>query len=143
MQISPIDLEQVLPLRKELFDAEQEKLLILSNFDLAESTTHLGCYPDGSDRLIGCVSLAKESVDQSKSTFVIQAVTVAKDMQGQGIGKMLMSSALFIALLMKANEVRLTALPGQVKFYEKFGFKVESQADLESNPKSISMLAKF
>lgn len=143
MQISPIDLEQVLPLRKELFNSEIENHLILSHFDLAQAVTHLGCYPDGSDRLIGCISLAKESLDQSKNTFVIQAVAVAEDMQGQGVGKMLMSSALFIALLMKANEVRLIALPEQVKFYEKFGFKVESQAGLEKTPKAIHMLAKI
>ncbi len=96
--------------------------------DLKEEwdSIHLG-YFDRFDNLIGCLVLKRLST----STWKMRQVAVFTDRQGEGIGHRLVATAESLCRIRGVTTISLHARQTATTFYEKIGYKIESDLFLE------------
>ncbi len=97
-------------------------------FDALESSSfHIAAIENGSLCAYGRLS------EESPRVFKISQMVVRPDMQGQGIGTIVLTKLTNEALAKGAEEIYLNARLHAVSMYEKSGFKVSGQPYVANN----------
>ena len=131
---------------KELLDLRYKILLqplglkFLDSFREEEANfLHIGCIDNSTDELIGGLILAPVDNDE------IRVMQVAVDVihQGEGIGKKLIEHAESVAKEIGYERLVMHAMLSVVGFYEKLGFKQDSDLFEEKGISFIRMVKKL
>lgn len=131
---------------KELLDLRYKILLqplglkFLDSYREEEATfLHVGCIESSTDELIGGLILVPIDNDE------IRVMQVAVDVvhQGEGIGRKLIQYAESVAKEIGYEKIVMHAMLSVVGFYEKLGFKQDSELFEEKGISFIRMVKKL
>lgn len=129
------ELYHIYKLRTDVFVVEQES--IYSDFDGKDfEAFHLQIKHEG--ELVGYLRMLDKGV--SYSTYSIGRVVIAPSMRGTGLGEKMMREAVrFIKEHWNGSSITISAQLRLTKFYERIGFKIESDPYMEDNIPHIQM----
>lgn len=134
-ELSTYELYHMFKLRTDVFVVEQES--IYSDFDGKDfAAFHLQIMHEG--ELVGYLRLLDKGV--SYSTYSIGRVVIAPSMRGTGLGeKMVREAVRFIKEHWNGSSITISAQLRLTKFYERMGFKIQSEPYDEDNIPHIQM----
>lgn len=127
--IRQVGVEDVYRLRHQILRPDQSDERVVLEGDELSDTAHFAAFIG--DQQVGIVSVCHQPVrffeDQYQNSWRIRAMGVVDAYQHQGIGRVLLATAMDYAKEMGADIIWCDARAHAIRFYEKSGFKVASE----------------
>jgi len=123
VQIKPIQSQQTLALRHQILRPHQAIADCIYPEDKLESCFHLGGFVD--DKLCAIISLYRDSNSHWPDETLqwrLRGMAVLPELQGQGIGKQLVHSAIESIKIQGGGRLWMNARDKACQFYSKIGF---------------------
>ncbi len=114
---------QMVKLREEILRRPLGLSFLPEELEKEKDNLLLVAYED--DRMLGCCMLVEE--EQDPQTVRLRQMAVSDDLQGKGIGKVLMNFAENIARDRGYRKITMHARKNAIGFYEKMGYQSSGQ----------------
>lgn len=114
---------QMVKLREEILRRPLGLSFLPEELEREKDNLLLVAYED--DHMLGCCMLVEE--EQDPQTVRLRQMAVSNDLQGKGIGKVLMNFAENIARDRGYKKLTMHARKNAIGFYEKMGYKSSGQ----------------
>lgn len=119
--IERVDAATIRPLRRAILRPTRPPEASIYDEDDDPATVHLAAYAGGT-RLIGCVTVFAEALDDEPRAWRLRGMAVAEDRRGKGIGARLLAAAVDAVRDAGAPLLWCEAREAAQGFYEKHGF---------------------
>ena len=130
-----VDLEpQLKQIRTEVFIEEQHVPAYIEWDALDADAIHLLAL-DEKNQPVGCARILKHGR--------VGGIAVAKPWRGSGLGKALLEKAVQICRRLNMPTINISSQTHAIKFYEKAGFVVTSEAYIDANIWHVDMVLKL
>lgn len=127
---------QLIPIRTTVFIEEQRVPEELEWDNVDQSAVHL----IASNQQKQCMGCARVSIHSNKNTAYIGRMAVLKTFRHQGVGRLLLQAALEYCLQQNVQIIALSAQTHAIGFYEKAGFKINSDAYMDAGILHVDMV---
>ncbi|MFL6239168.1 MAG: GNAT family N-acetyltransferase [Actinomycetes bacterium] len=119
--IERVDAATIRPLRRAILRPTRPPEASVYDQDDDASTAHFAAY-DESRRLIGCVTVFPEPVDDEPRAWRLRGMAVEADLRGSGVGAALLATAVDAVKAAGAPLLWCESREAAQGFYEKYGF---------------------
>ena len=123
-------MEEIAPIRREVFGAEQGWLEDILFDETDETAIQAVVYKD-MDRTIP-VGVGRLHKTENGEDYKIGRIAVKKEERGQGYGDFIVRMLVDKALMMGADRVLVGAQPHAIAFYQKIGFRPVGETYMEA-----------
>lgn len=135
-QLSSIEVYEMIKLRTDVFVVEQQS--IYSDCDNKDLDAYHLQLRDASGQLVGYLRILNQGV--SYETYSIGRVIITSALRRTGFGEQMLHRAIaFVASQWQGDAITISAQQQLTSFYERVGFKVESEPYIEDGIYHIQM----